>query len=211
MPSSNNILKAKGEHEKHIRRQHILNSAEKVLIENGLDKFNISAVAKAAQLAQGTLYLYFKKKEDIIAQLTLRSRAALLQSFHQGIEGVEDPIQQIKNLLIVNYEFYRDNRLYHDLASFYELTAKAEEPPELQQASQNIMAFVVSVLSRAQAQGRIKESLNITECTYMLWGTCTGMVQLIDIKGPRIAQDLGREVEEVYKSYVEFFVESMRA
>ncbi|MEK7287663.1 MAG: TetR/AcrR family transcriptional regulator [Elusimicrobiota bacterium] len=50
-----------------IRRQAILDAARSVLIQKGYQDIRIDDVAGKAKIAKGTLYLYFKDKEDIFA------------------------------------------------------------------------------------------------------------------------------------------------
>ncbi|MEM6700642.1 MAG: TetR/AcrR family transcriptional regulator [Bacteroidota bacterium] len=205
------MLKAKDQKEKDIRKQQILDSAEAVLQQKGLNGLSISSVAKEAKLAQGTLYLYFKKKEEIIAQLTVRSREQLLQLFHESINASDNPLEQIRNILFANFKFFKENKLYHDLVSFYEVSAEQSEPIELQRASQNITALVVSVLDRAKIQGLVRADLNASEFTYIIWGMCNGMVQLVDLRSDVLEKDLNRTPSEVYTSFIDFVIEGMRA
>jgi len=205
------MLKATDQKDKDLRKQHILDSAEEVMKRDGLNKLSISAVAKEARLAQGTLYLYFNKKEDIIAQLTVRSRERLLQVFHDSINASNNPLEQLRNILFANYKFFKEDRLYHDLVSYYEVNAEQDEPQELQQASQNITALVVSVLDRAKTQGLIRADLNASEFTYLIWGMSNGMVQLIDLRGKLLQNAINKCPEEVYASYVNFVIEGIQA
>jgi AcrR family transcriptional regulator len=205
------MQKAIDQKEKDFRRQQILDSAEAVMKREGLSKLSISAVAKEAQLAQGTLYLYFKKKEEIIAQLTVRSRERLLQVFHDGINATNQPLEQIRNILFANYKFFKEDKLYHDLVSFYEVNSELEEPQALHQASQHITALVVSVLDRAKMQGEVRPTVNASEFTYLFWGMSNGMVQLVDLRGQQLKNDLNKNPDEVYATYVEFVITGIKA
>ncbi|MBV6655996.1 MAG: TetR/AcrR family transcriptional regulator [Mameliella sp.] len=205
------MLKARDPQEKNLRKQHILDSAETVLQSKGLQKFSISDVAKAAKLAPGTLYLYFKKKEDIIAQLTIRSRHKLLQHFHESIQKADDPLEQFRNILFANFDFYKANKLYYDLVSFYEVNGIDNEPVELQQASQNISSLVVAVLDRAKTQGLIRENINVTQFTYATWAMCNGMVQMVDLRGHHIKAALNESSHDFYASFVDFVIQGIKA
>jgi AcrR family transcriptional regulator len=56
------------------RRERILDAAIKVFASKGLDRANVAELCDAAGIAKGTLYLYFKSKDDIIkAILTERT------------------------------------------------------------------------------------------------------------------------------------------
>lgn len=204
------MLKARDQKDKDARKQHILDSAEEVMKREGLNKLSISAVAKEASLAQGTLYLYFKNKDEIIAQLTVRSRERLLQMFHDSIKANNNPLEQLRNILNANYKFFKEDKLYYDLVSFYAANSEKEEPQELLQASLNISALVLSVLVRAKTQGLIRQNIDASEFTYIAWGMCNGMVQLIDMQGELLKNELNKDPEVLYASYVDFVIEGIR-
>jgi AcrR family transcriptional regulator len=50
-----------------VRRRRILEAARGSLIESGYQELNLDAAARKAGVAKGTLYLYFKNKEDLLA------------------------------------------------------------------------------------------------------------------------------------------------
>ncbi|MBU9710946.1 TetR/AcrR family transcriptional regulator [Evansella tamaricis] len=49
--------------------EQIINAAVKVIAENGYHQSQVSKIAKEAGVADGTIYLYFKNKEDILISL----------------------------------------------------------------------------------------------------------------------------------------------
>ena len=74
--------------EKQQREAKIIEAAQALLIENNYHDINMSGVAKAANLAKGTVYLYFKTKEELF-----------LAVFEQhGQAWLEDITQQLTNL-----------------------------------------------------------------------------------------------------------------
>jgi TetR/AcrR family transcriptional regulator, transcriptional repressor for nem operon len=55
-----------------VRRQHILDAAAALLIEDGLRETSMDAVASAAGIAKGTVYIYFPSRADLLAALRHR-------------------------------------------------------------------------------------------------------------------------------------------
>ncbi|MGQ9654861.1 MAG: TetR/AcrR family transcriptional regulator, partial [Thermodesulfobacteriota bacterium] len=51
------------------KHQRILHAAVKIFAEKGFYKAKISEIAREAGVADGTIYLYFKNKDDILIQL----------------------------------------------------------------------------------------------------------------------------------------------
>ena len=59
------------ERERERRRQQIIVAAKRVFIRKGLSKTTMEDIANESELSPGTLYLYFKNKEELYASLSL--------------------------------------------------------------------------------------------------------------------------------------------
>lgn len=55
-----------------LTQRRILDEAEKLFLQEAIDKVKISDIAQAAGIAKGTVYLYFPSKDDIVWQVTER-------------------------------------------------------------------------------------------------------------------------------------------
>jgi TetR/AcrR family transcriptional regulator, fatty acid metabolism regulator protein len=62
------------------KRERILSAAVRVFAKNGFHATRVSEVAKAASVADGTIYLYFASKEDLLVSL-FEDRVAKLIAF----------------------------------------------------------------------------------------------------------------------------------
>jgi len=71
------------------KRQGILDAAEAVFLEDGLDSATIRAIAKKAGCAAGTVYLHFQTKEDIYAALLGESLERLKNWIEQKVEAAQ--------------------------------------------------------------------------------------------------------------------------
>jgi len=71
-------IQERKEREKERRRQQILVAAKKIFYQKGFNKSTMEDIARAAELSPGTLYLYFKNKDELFASLSLRILRYLL-------------------------------------------------------------------------------------------------------------------------------------
>src|SRR5262249_35351087 len=69
------------------REQQILDAAAAVIIRQGYDKTTMSDIAHEAGASRGTVYLYFKGKEEIFEALALREWALYARSWLDYIEA----------------------------------------------------------------------------------------------------------------------------
>ncbi|WP_040952727.1 TetR/AcrR family transcriptional regulator, partial [Gorillibacterium massiliense] len=76
----------------------ILDAAEKVIAENGFYGSQVAKIAKEAGVADGTIYLYFKNKEDILISLFQERLGKLVELFHNSIreaDSAEDALRRV--------------------------------------------------------------------------------------------------------------------
>lgn len=128
--------------EKENRRQVILDAAVTVMQLHGLHGLSIDLIAHETNLAKGTIYLYFKSKEEILSILTIRARTLLIKDFQKIIKNKESHIEKLKSILKSNYLFYKKNPLYYDLVSLYEVNNRMTKIEEMQQSGEIIMKIV---------------------------------------------------------------------
>lgn len=73
------------EREKQQRREEIIQAAEKVFFSKGFEKSTMDDIAERAELSKGTLYLYFKSKEDLHMAVA-RKAIGLLNSITSAVK-----------------------------------------------------------------------------------------------------------------------------
>ena len=70
------------------KRARFLEIARRRFIEEGYARTSVSAIVREAGVAQGTFYLYFKSKEQLLGQLRREVLAAYITAFARGSAGV---------------------------------------------------------------------------------------------------------------------------
>jgi AcrR family transcriptional regulator len=78
-------IQERKERERERRRQQIMVAARRVFSAKGLNKSTMEDIAKEAELSPGTLYLYFRNKDELFASLSLR----MLQFLNLRLEELE--------------------------------------------------------------------------------------------------------------------------
>ncbi|NJL76494.1 MAG: TetR/AcrR family transcriptional regulator [Saprospiraceae bacterium] len=187
-----------------------MDCAEAIMIREGMDALNMDTLATNAGMAKGTLYLYFNSKEDVIAHLTVRARKTLMDAFAKEIAKHEDPLDQIRAILWANFNYYRTNKLHHDLNAFYDINKHLDNTEALRQMGMSFQQFIVSVIEKAKAQQRIKSHINEQELSFMMWGMSFGMLQLMETKSGLMAMYIQRENEVFYKNFIDIFIEGIK-
>lgn len=98
-------IRERKQKEKERRRQQILVAAKRVFSEKGYTKATVEDIAKGAELSSGTLYLYFRNKEELYVSLSLRVLQYLLMRL-EHIDEQREPTEQLRALLEILYDVY---------------------------------------------------------------------------------------------------------
>lgn len=98
------------------RQWQILNAATKIFAEKGFDGARTSEIAKEANVAEGTIFRYYKTKKDLLMGLVLPLiikffRPLILKSAEEIMKNEEDkPIEEVlENLLVDRLELAKSN------------------------------------------------------------------------------------------------------
>lgn len=92
------------------KRRRILDAAVKIFAQFGFYNSKVSQVAKEAGVADGTIYLYFKNKEDILIQLFIDVMSAILRRQEDALVGVSDPIERLSTFARVHFDSVAESR-----------------------------------------------------------------------------------------------------
>lgn len=105
-------IKERKERERERRKQQIIVAAKRVFSEKGFNRATMEDIAREAELSPGTLYLYFKNKEELYASLSVR----ILQYINIRMEHVvtaadTNPKEKLAQLIEAMFDVYEFDSL----------------------------------------------------------------------------------------------------
>jgi AcrR family transcriptional regulator len=104
------------EREKLMQRQEMLDAALELFSEKGYHNVPMHEIAQKAEFAVGTLYKFFKNKEDLYRALMLDSADKFEEALRKAIEEPEDEVEKLRNFVRTKGELFSANasviRLY---------------------------------------------------------------------------------------------------
>jgi TetR/AcrR family fatty acid metabolism transcriptional regulator len=90
--------------------QRILDAAVEVIAENGYFNSPVSAIAQRAGVADGTIYLYFKSKDDVLRTAIDATFGRFHRQVEERFETMHDPREQLEYIARVHLESSAVNR-----------------------------------------------------------------------------------------------------
>lgn len=174
-------IKQRKKREKERRRQQIMVAAKRVFAEKGFTRTTIEDIAREAELSPGTLYLYFKNKDELYASLSLRILKYLqirLEDLHvtKGLSA-EQRVALLKELLYDVYEF--DPTILINMFHLQSGDTMKNLSPELLSEIKTMSDQALSILSKifedADQKGAFADK-NPLVLANILWALFAGIV-----------------------------------
>ncbi len=152
-------IRERKEREKERRRQQILVAAKRVFVGKGFGLATMEDIAKEAELSAGTIYLYFKNKNELYASLCLR----VLQYLHMRLEilhndneyDLKEKIENIKTAFMDVYEFDPSilKNLFHLQSSDVLKALSPELVNEIKELAQKALDRIASIYQQGVQNG----------------------------------------------------------
>jgi TetR/AcrR family fatty acid metabolism transcriptional regulator len=84
------------------KHQKIIQAAVRVFAEKGFYNSRVSEIAKEANVADGTIYLYFKNKDDILISLFEEEFGQIVKSMRKKLKREKDALHKIRRFAITH-------------------------------------------------------------------------------------------------------------
>jgi len=152
-------IQERKEREKERRRQQIMVAAKRVFSDKGFNKATMEDIAQEAELSPGTLYLYFKNKEELYASLSLRIlQYLLIRVEHVNDEKDSGPVEKLDALTEAMYDVYEFDPLiiinmFHLQSSETLKNLSPELMAEIKELSHKSLSSISKIFQEGVDQG----------------------------------------------------------
>lgn len=158
------------------KKEAILRAAIKVFSQKGFFNSKVSDVARQAGVADGTVYLYFKNKDDILHSIFKHAMSIFIEQARKQIENIDDPVEKLCQIARLHLQKLGEDR---DLAVVFqvELRGSTKFMEEFSTtAFADYLNIIKEVFSEGQKKGIFREDLSPTVCAKILFGALDEMV-----------------------------------
>ena len=171
-------------------------------------------IAEAAELSKGTLYLYYKSKEDLYLTVMMRGLQLLYEKFAQIVEPTESVPKTLIRLADAYIEYFHEHRDYFRMMHFFQTPQFHKQVSEemmqsCNTANQRIWDLVNSLLRRGIEEGMLRPDLNPVEVSVILWSSATSLMLRIDSQYELWKQRFHIDLIETVKLSNNLFFESI--
>jgi TetR/AcrR family fatty acid metabolism transcriptional regulator len=157
------------------KREAILRAATRVFAENGYFNSKVADVARVAGVADGTVYLYFKSKEEILHSIFERNTSEAIAEGREELLKIADPREKLRRIARHHLERLGADR---DLAVVFqvELRGSTKFMEEFSAAGlAEYLKLLREVFEEGQAAGVFRKELNAKLVAKILFGALDEM------------------------------------
>ncbi len=180
------------ERERVARREAILDAAQELTAEVGYQALRMDAVAEAAELSKGTLYLYFANKEALCAGVATRLIDLLLPLLEKNLAKASSGLDAVRQVLQTYCDFTRDHPHHFRFAlTWLSAGERLDDSSEAFRLYRNrvgsVLQHAVAAIERGQADGSVRSDIDPLPQALQLWSSMLGVI-LIDLNKESISQ-----------------------
>ena len=158
------------------KREAILRAATKVFAGRGYFNSKVSDIAGEAGIADGTVYLYFKSKDEILHSIFDRAMAEFITEGKAEIAQLDDPIAKLKRIAELHLSRLGADR---DMAIVFqvELRGSTKFMQEFSAAGfSDYLDIIRSTIAEGQTAGVFRDDIKPIVAAKILYGALDEMV-----------------------------------
>jgi len=157
------------------KRDRILLAATRVFARKGFHATRVSEVAKAAGVADGTIYLYFKSKDELLISIFEDRVDHLLEAVRREMDALPNAQARLRRIIELQLGLLDGER---DLAEVITVSLRQSTRLLKQYAAPKFLAYletIAEVIAGGQAEGVFREDVAPLDAARAVFGALDGL------------------------------------
>jgi len=157
-PTEGEAISTKAKNDKYHR---ILEAAVTVFAQSGFHESTISQIARAAGVADGTIYLYFKNKDDILVHFFNYKTRQVFACFREEVDQAQTAVDKLRNLIRRHLDEFQKDRFMAVLyqAETHRINRLAED--QIHEMHKMYLDLIAEIVEQGQVEGAIRRDLYV--------------------------------------------------
>jgi AcrR family transcriptional regulator len=215
MNASHDKKRERRESEQLARRITILEAAREVFFAKGFMDATIDEIADRCGLAKGTIYIYFKSKEELYASIMAEGMSFLKRELESLAEY--PPVEKglVENAFRAYYRFYQQNRNYFRIMFLSsQPDMRTRVPDELHQACSETGRECLTIVRNLIQEGIEKNfyrKVDAWAVANVLWAMVNGIIMSFEQDVHYREEIAGMELEQMLQHSLDLVMDGLRA
>jgi TetR/AcrR family transcriptional regulator len=195
------------ERERLQRRKDIIDAAEKIFFNKGFESSTMDDIANEAELSKGTLYLYFKSKEDLQFAIFMRGLDILLNMMRTGLSEQDRGYRRLLGLADSFIRYSREYPNYFSLLMYYESCRMEglnidQKQLQVYLREQSPLALVTQQVVMGMQDGSLRGDLSAEVFSATLWSQMLGVLIVLNNKAD-LYEIFNLKADEILQTHLE--------
>jgi TetR/AcrR family fatty acid metabolism transcriptional regulator len=156
---------------KRKKKDQIIEAAVDVFAEKGFFNAKVTDVAKKAKVADGTIYNYFKSKDDLLINLFEIKMEGILTQFKKKIVETNDPVENLKEFVTLHFNIIKNDK---KLAEVFQVELRQSTKFLKNYHNQKFTEYlniIADIIDRGKKAGFFRESINTQLIKLLIFGS----------------------------------------
>ncbi len=149
----------------------ILNAAKNVFAREGFYNSKVSEIAKEAHVADGTIYLYFKNKDDILISLFEEELTHIINLVKGEIDCISDPREKLVRFCNIHLGLVESDRA---LAEVIQVELRQSNKFMREYKNKHFLAYlniIADIVNQGKEQGIFRDDVKSDVVARMVFGS----------------------------------------
>lgn len=151
--------------------RQIIDAAVVVIAENGYHQAQVSKIAKQAGVADGTIYLYFKNKEDILISVFEEKMGSFVEKIEEKIAGKETAAEKLYMMVETHFKMLAEDRHLAIVTQLELRQSNKELRLKINEVLKGYLKLIDQILIDGKERGEFSSQLDIRLARQMIFGT----------------------------------------
>ncbi len=151
--------------------KQIIDAAVIVIAENGYHQAQVSKIAKQAGVADGTIYLYFKNKEDILISLFQEKMGSFVEKIEDRIAGKATAAEKLLMMVETHFKILSADPQLAIVTQLELRQSNKDLRLRINQVLKGYLKVIDQILLEGMENGEFASELNLRLARQMIFGT----------------------------------------
>jgi TetR/AcrR family fatty acid metabolism transcriptional regulator len=154
----------------------ILEASIQVFAKYGYHRAQVSKIAKEAGVADGTIYLYFENKEDLLISIFREKIGHFVHKAKRNLKSVSNAKEKLFHIIALHLRYLEKNPA---LAVVVQMEVRQSDPhvrKEIGTMMQAYLTLIEHVMEQGKLSGEFRENLDTRLARKMIFGTLDDLV-----------------------------------
>lgn len=149
----------------------IIDAAIRVIAENGYHNAQVSKIAREAKVADGTIYLYFENKDDMLISLFNEKMGAFIETVREATARVDSPSDQLRELMRLHFAQLEENPKMAIVTQIELRQSNRKVRQGIAETLKKYMDVIDDIIRSGIEQGIFRPDVDIRVARRMIFGT----------------------------------------